>query len=622
MSNHIATTEMSRDDLSLLLGAMSHTRSDLSFVEVLAVRPWMTIRQAHAFLERALATGYLDWSGDHVYRITELGESLKESGLAERFDRAEGEAALARVLERARAWNADPGHPVVIRRIRLFGSMMEPDRRDFGDVDLEFEYAPRNLSDDEFSAHLDALPARRRGGIFFVIDPRGALMAHHARRAQVALARSSRRASVTGAGTIERVGAAWREVYVFDVDTGKERTPSDKTHPRSSPKKELKGPEHEHGGALLPPAIVPSPPPVPAGPLEPFYVGPSRERESILASHTAAWAERDWWGEASKDDEAILKPKMDPKGARDVMSWVLWADEIPTWDVRETDPVLAIREIHARAVAEGLVGARDQVEIFLHNGGVHFEVYLDASRELPGMSLTSVQVDLSVSGGKWDMAMPPNLSETPELGPEETAENRLRPTDNPLHVAMARALARPLLDIYNSTRLQGGAKVELTCAWKPAEFTPAIPSLAPLARDVSKASKQFSLPRSKLVEISERLLKDREESAFSIDREVSMEIRGPFQNLGEPETDEGERIAMTISAQARPYWDRADIALPFGPAESMLEARLQKTLPALRGLGDNWILSVERKSHVVVFPPSCDEDDIVSALASKKVSLT
>ncbi len=62
MSDHTTNPSMSQDDLKLLLGALSRTRSGLSFVEVLAVRPWMTIREAHAFLERALASGYVDWS--------------------------------------------------------------------------------------------------------------------------------------------------------------------------------------------------------------------------------------------------------------------------------------------------------------------------------------------------------------------------------------------------------------------------------------------------------------------------------------------------------------------------------------------------------------------------------
>ncbi|MFZ3584718.1 hypothetical protein ACOI1H_21555, partial [Loktanella sp. DJP18] len=74
---------------------------------------------------------------------------------------------------------------------------------------------------------------------------------------------------------------------------------------------------------------------------------------------------------------------------------------------------------------------------------------------------------------------------------------------------------------------------------------------------------------------------------ISIKRDVSIEIRGPFQSFDEPTTDQGERVAVTVSAEAGSYRVRDKIALPAGSSEAMLEARIQKTLPDLRRLGDN-----------------------------------
>jgi chorismate-pyruvate lyase len=71
--------------------------------------------------------------------LTQTGKQSRIVSLNKRFSRADGEAMVAELVERAKAINARDDLLCGISELRLFGSMLDPKAKTVGDADVAYE---------------------------------------------------------------------------------------------------------------------------------------------------------------------------------------------------------------------------------------------------------------------------------------------------------------------------------------------------------------------------------------------------------------------------------------------------------------------------------------------------
>lgn len=139
------------------------------------------------------------------------------------------------VTGRARTINADSDHIARIVELRLFGSALDGNREDFGDVDIEASIEIRKLPEDEVArAHKKIaaeVPQSWRDSFFRNLR---AEEDYDRRNVFTALRRSVKGLSLSK-NAIQTVGCEYRCIYRFDLDTAQEIVPEDIIVPRKTP---------------------------------------------------------------------------------------------------------------------------------------------------------------------------------------------------------------------------------------------------------------------------------------------------------------------------------------------------------------------------------------------------
>lgn len=143
------------------------------------------VEAADAILREAATLGYLNFVVDKswpVWQRSALGQSLAVNPTTKRMTREQAIAKLDMVLARVAAINASPGL-IHVAEILLFGSVAQigtpAEPEDFGDIDLEVEFGPRDLADPAVRQLLDQaieeLPDATRGFLRYLPPERRAL---------------------------------------------------------------------------------------------------------------------------------------------------------------------------------------------------------------------------------------------------------------------------------------------------------------------------------------------------------------------------------------------------------------------------------------------------------------
>ena len=129
-------------------------RDDWRFPEYVAERVHLPLQEASALLERLEAEGFLErgeekWDGalEPVWTTAVRGGALAQASFLKPITRESAEGLLAGVVERAATYNEDPGKPIWVERLVLFGSLLDEEAVDFGDVDIQLTYATRASAD-------------------------------------------------------------------------------------------------------------------------------------------------------------------------------------------------------------------------------------------------------------------------------------------------------------------------------------------------------------------------------------------------------------------------------------------------------------------------------------------
>jgi predicted nucleotidyltransferase len=95
------------------------------------------------------AAGYVQRStrvrgADDAWWVTTVkGNALAQASFGRPISRATATRLLGQVIERARAYNADPARLLTVARIAVFGSYLAPDDYPLGDLDLAVSVVPR-----------------------------------------------------------------------------------------------------------------------------------------------------------------------------------------------------------------------------------------------------------------------------------------------------------------------------------------------------------------------------------------------------------------------------------------------------------------------------------------------
>ncbi|BCW77922.1 hypothetical protein [Arthrobacter sp. NicSoilB11] len=107
-----------------------------------------TGHQPGTVLAQLEAAGYMervetDAAGDIWWDTTIQGNALAMASFGKPISRKTADRLVSELLERARAYNADPAKPLFIDTLRVFGSYLNPQIDPLGDVDLELTYGRR-----------------------------------------------------------------------------------------------------------------------------------------------------------------------------------------------------------------------------------------------------------------------------------------------------------------------------------------------------------------------------------------------------------------------------------------------------------------------------------------------
>jgi len=125
---------------------------DLTRVAYIAERTRVGESSASEALRLLESHGYVrceDVDGEAGWVTTTAGNALAMASFNKPITRAKAEKLLAGVLERADAYNGDDTHLLTISRLRVFGSYLDPDVDELGDIDLAVEF--RDNADDSLS---------------------------------------------------------------------------------------------------------------------------------------------------------------------------------------------------------------------------------------------------------------------------------------------------------------------------------------------------------------------------------------------------------------------------------------------------------------------------------------
>ncbi|WJL97053.1 hypothetical protein QSU92_07780 [Microbacterium sp. ET2] len=129
---------------------------------------------AETAVQGLAAEGFLEPVASHNdnrmwWTTTLKGNALSMASFGKPIKRATAERLLSGVIERAKTYNADPQRIRFIERLRVFGSYLDPDVQELGDIDLEVVIGRRpgdvtesslayaRASGRSFSTYLDRL---------------------------------------------------------------------------------------------------------------------------------------------------------------------------------------------------------------------------------------------------------------------------------------------------------------------------------------------------------------------------------------------------------------------------------------------------------------------------------
>ncbi|MGN7150691.1 hypothetical protein ACTHQ6_17025 [Arthrobacter sp. SAFR-179] len=171
------------------------------------------------------AAGYMekvrvDTDGDVWWDSTIQGNALAMASFGKPISRKTADRLVAGLVERAQAYNGDPGKPLFIGTLRVFGSYLSPGIDPLGDVDIELTYGRRITGQTALAGYTRA--SGRSFGTYFdqLMWPQTELVRH--------LKKRSAFINIT-LEDITRITDTFDTIYSIDQDPGAVPPPADRT---------------------------------------------------------------------------------------------------------------------------------------------------------------------------------------------------------------------------------------------------------------------------------------------------------------------------------------------------------------------------------------------------------
>lgn len=218
---------------------LKHEKRGRRFLQATAIEDLkLPAQEADAVLRKVATAGYIEWSGgsgeNADWDLTPHGLRLVADSLAARISRHRAQSVIDEVIRRARAINDDPDRLARVKELKLFGSALDADRDDYGDVDIEAEIEIRRFPEDEVArAHAKVAAQVPQSWRNHFIRRFKAEEGYDSRRVFAALKASIKDLSLSKDAT-KTLGCEFRCIYRFDIDTGTELAPDDRITPRTT----------------------------------------------------------------------------------------------------------------------------------------------------------------------------------------------------------------------------------------------------------------------------------------------------------------------------------------------------------------------------------------------------
>ena len=120
----------------------------------LAERFNLNEKETEGLVGELLSKGYIEPADNGMYRLTLKGNALSIARCMAPINREKADRIMQEFLKRVEEVNRDDFYPYRVSKLVLFGSYLNPEQMDLGDIDIAFELEPKIKDYDELEETL------------------------------------------------------------------------------------------------------------------------------------------------------------------------------------------------------------------------------------------------------------------------------------------------------------------------------------------------------------------------------------------------------------------------------------------------------------------------------------
>lgn len=111
----------------------------------------LTAPSGTSLLNELLNSGYAECINTDKYKVTIKGNALAQVKFVKRMDKAKADKVFNEFMKRVSEINEDESSIYRVSKLCLFGSYLNPEAEDYGDIDIAYELEHKISDDKRFS---------------------------------------------------------------------------------------------------------------------------------------------------------------------------------------------------------------------------------------------------------------------------------------------------------------------------------------------------------------------------------------------------------------------------------------------------------------------------------------